>query len=139
MPHRADPANGKARLRPDQRGIGLAQGLARQRAGLLRAYLVSACGQKQHRIAAGFSAKDDGFHDLVQVTAHRIGGLLGGARACGFNNGGRQPRLIQRAPHPCHAFAHTAVPPFAGAKLHHKTGRCNRGILHPPPPRGLDR
>lgn len=114
MPDRGDPANGKARLGADQTRIGLAQGLARQRARLARIDLIAACGHKKNGTTRGPALKDDRFGDLVQGACRRICRLL---RRAGFRpqfqRGNVQPRLCQGAEHSLQAFAHNDPVLFA--------------------------
>jgi len=83
MPNRRDAADGKARLGADQGGIGLAQRLACQGAGLGRIHLIAASRQEQLDVACVQPLEDDGFRDLVDLASGCGCGFGGGAGAVG--------------------------------------------------------
>ncbi len=119
-----DPADGKAGLRADQRGIGLAQGFARKGGGLGRADLIAARRQKQNGRTRGLAAKDDRFGDLIQMAAHRIGGLLRGAGGADLGDGGRHSGGVQGSGDTFQTFAHEPQPfLIAGIIPHLPAGR----------------
>lgn len=100
MTDRGDAADGKARLRADQAGIGLAERLARDGACLLGADPVRARGDEQNDMPALFTAEDDRLGDLIDLAAHRVGGHLGGARLSRFGNLEFSSRRLERRADP---------------------------------------
>ena len=106
---RRDTANGEPGLPPHQRGIGLAQWLARQSSGFRRIDSVSAGGQEQDRLAAGLSAKNDGLGDLVDVAAHRLRRIGGSAGKGRFANVGGFGSRFKGGAHAFKALAHGGI------------------------------
>ncbi len=82
MPNRGHAADGKAGLRTHKGGVGPAQGLPRNLTGLLDIHLIAASGQEQNRLSVR-TLKHHRLDDLVEFTANRCGGVLGGAGAVG--------------------------------------------------------
>lgn len=118
MAHRGDAADGKAGLRTNLRGLGATQGFARQSAGLIRADLIAACGQKQAQGARRFATKQDGFHDLIQRAIGGMGRLGGGAGfGTGLQNIGGVACGKQGSFDAGEAFAHLCTLVFRGKLL----------------------
>ncbi len=69
MAERCHAADSKAGLRPDQRGIGLAQWFPGQSCCAVQIDLLRARGDEKQRRTAVFAAQDDGFGNLVDRTA----------------------------------------------------------------------
>ena len=137
MPDRGDPADGKAGLRPDQRRISLAQGLAGQRGGFGRVDLTPARGDEQHRVARGLGGEDDGFGDLVERATRGCGGILRGARAGGhFLDFGRDPGGVQGGFDTFEALGHGRMSCRAATRALQGAGggwpRAQAGVLSAP-------
>jgi len=86
MPDRRHTADGKTGLRAHECCIGLVQWLARQSAGLDGIDAIATCGNKQNRVTACCTHKNDGFRDLVYGTANGLRCIRGGARQSSFTD-----------------------------------------------------
>lgn len=104
--HRGHAADGKSGLAADQGSVRLAQSLACNGAGLVGADLIAASGQEKNGLAAGLAAKDDGFGDLVHMTACGISSLGSGAGLSGLKDVGGQARRFEGCFHTFQAFTH---------------------------------
>ncbi len=104
---RGHASDGKTGLRSDKGGICLAQRFPCDGAGFRGIHLIAPCGDKKDSLAAGLARKDYGFGDLVQRTARRIRGLLGGpCLGAQFQGRDRKARIRKGGHHPFETFAH---------------------------------
>lgn len=102
-----DAANGKAGLRPDQRGVSLTKRFLCDRTCLCVIHFVSTCGDEQDRLTRGFAPKNYRFGDLVDMASGGGGSFGGGAGLLvHLVRGDVQPSIAQRLRHPFEAFAH---------------------------------
>lgn len=114
MPDGRYTPDGKAGLRPDEGGVGLAQWLACQRGGACGIDLIAARGQKQDGLATGLTAKDDGLGNLFDVAANGVGCIRGGACQRGFEDFGVDPGGFEGGADAFQALAHMAQATVCG-------------------------
>ncbi len=109
MSYRSDPADGKARLHPDQCGVRLSKRFTGTGRGFLRIHPIATRRQKQNRVFAGFGAKDDGFGNLIEMAPNAVSGFLRGAGLSHFADVDRQTGRLQGGTNTFEALAHIGV------------------------------